>query len=81
MWYYRPFKVITEYFDKGKVKTTTHWEVREYYPKSDVIDEMWTESAIEPIGDTRKGLIKTLEMMLEDVKHYKPKVERRKLKQ
>ena len=81
MWYYRPFKIISKYKDsKGKVKTSVHWEIREFINCGRKLGKMWTAEAIAPIGDTKKELVKVLRMMIKDINHYKGKILRKDLK-
>ena len=81
MWYYRPFKIITKYRDnKGKIKKSIHWEVREFFNCGRKLGKMWEENASAPIGDTKKELVKILRMMIRDIQHYKGKVLRKDLK-
>ena len=54
-WYYRT--------RRRKLNGKWFYDVVEYFkPKS------WTKDSIAPCGDTKKELIKCLEMMLDDVK-------------
>lgn len=63
IWSYRPTKVKTKY--------GTYWEVRELYHDKDGDEWGFTRDAITPTGDTKKGLIDKLEMMLDDCKNAK----------
>lgn len=47
------------------------YEVREVYAGLATDGSLsWTEDAIAPVGETRQELVKCLEMMLADVKHW-----------
>lgn len=72
LWCYRPVKVIT--------KHETYWCIKEFYYdiefKKGKKEECWAKNPIIPMGETKRELIKTLEMMLNDVKRCKTKVEK-----
>lgn len=64
MWHYRPCK--------RKDKSGDYYFcVVEFFPKCVNGKDLWTRDAIKPVAYTRQELIKDLEMMLKDCKHYK----------
>ena len=50
---------------------SVYWCVKEYYPKDDRLGAGWSEKPEIPYGESKKGLIRDLEMMLEDCKKHK----------
>lgn len=60
MWHYRPCKKIDKF---GR----PYYVVVEVY-KNICGKRLWTEGACSPFGNSRKELIRDLEMMLEDCK-------------
>jgi len=72
-WHYQAFKVIPK-------KGTSYFCVKEVYediPKKG--KQMWTEHPMEPISEEgKKGLLKVLKMMINDVQKYPVKEEKLK---
>jgi len=71
MWHFRACK---KYYDIAGEKQY-FWCVVEYYPNvilpgEDKPQSLWSEKPECPTADTKEELIKYLEWMLEDVKHY-----------
>ncbi len=59
MWYYQ---ICRKRLKNGEWEYTIHETITRFG---------YTEDAITPCGESRKDLIKTLEWMLKDAKHYR----------
>lgn len=66
-WHYR----IRKRTDKGQ----DWYDIVEYYSRP----AEWTKDGVSPGGETRKEVIRCLEMMLADAKRYKTLVEKEEL--
>ena len=74
-WYYRAFKVIPKKL-KGQPKNLQpepYWCVKEFY--NSWMGKGWSKDPMSPQGSPKKELIQDLEMMLDDIKKRKGKVE------
>lgn len=82
-WHYRIFKVIPKKI-KGKPKILQpqpYYCIKEFFvglggKVTKGKNTAWTTDPIAPIADSREELIKCLEMMLDDAKKHRTKVER-----
>ena len=71
-WHYQVFKIIS----KSK-KHKPYFCIKEVYENVPLRKGIgWTKDSVAPIGDTKKELFETIDMMLKDAKHYKVKVEK-----
>ncbi len=73
-WYYR----VCKKYQQFRGSTVPFYCIVEYYPKGgNIRTPLWSSKPETPISDSKKELIKMLELMLKDAKKYKTLVDMR----